>query len=325
MAKDGIQAQGAAGGRPAVPQQNGILVLRKPRGPSSAWCLGRIRRELGQSKIGHAGTLDPMAEGVLVVLLGQATKLSAFLMDADSRKVYSGSILLGVTTDTWDAEGRVLSRSPAEHITRAELDGAFASLRGVTEQDVPAFSAAKHEGRPLYALARKGVPVPVKKKTVTVFSVEAELVGPAHIRFRVVCTSGTYIRSLAHSLGNRLGCGAVLTELVREYSHPYPLSAAHSLEEVLREPEGFALKVTGMAGALPHWPRVPLGPEEAGLARQGRPLAHDPARLAEEYSAPGNRLLLLAPAGDPLALARIVHKDGALWWTVTRGLWNQEP
>ncbi|MDR2075759.1 MAG: tRNA pseudouridine(55) synthase TruB [Desulfovibrio sp.] len=320
-----MDAKKPRGGRPdghAVPQQNGVLVLRKPRGPSSGWCLGRIKQVLSQKKIGHAGTLDPMAEGVLIVLLGQATKISAFLMEKDSRKVYSGIIRLGVETDTWDAEGRILSQQAADHITRAEVDSAFAALAGLSEQEVPPYSAAKHEGKPLYALARKGVPVPVRRKTVLIFRAEAELVGPSRIRFRVTCSSGTYIRSLAHSLGKRLGCGAMLTELVREYSHPYPLSMAHSLEEVLCEPERFAQKVTGIAEALPHWPKIPLSWEEAGLVRQGRSLPHDPARLAEDACAPGGKLLLLAPSGLPLALA--VLTDGAARWAVMRGLWNQE-
>jgi tRNA pseudouridine55 synthase len=321
----GAERDGLTGeSRSAVPQQNGILVLRKPRGPSSGWCLGRIKRDLSQKKIGHAGTLDPMAEGVLVVLLGQATKLSGFLMDQDSHKVYSGAIQLGVDTDTWDAEGRVLSRQAADHITQEEVSSAFAALAGVSEQEVPPYSAAKHEGKPLYALARKGVPVPVRKKTVTIFREEAELVGPSHIRFRVTCSSGTYIRSLAHSLGKRLGCGAVLTELIREYSHPYPLSMAHSLEEVLCEPERFAQKVTGIAEALPHWPKIPLSREEEELARHGRFLAHDPARLAGIPFAPGVKLLLLAPSGAPLALARTVLMDGTARWAIMRGLWNQE-
>ena len=116
----------------------------------------------------------------------------------------------------------------------------------------------------------------------------------------------------------------MLEELVREYSHPYPLSMAHSLEEVLCEPERFAQKVTGIAEALPHWPKIPLRQEEAELVRQGRPLPHDPARLAGDAFAPGRKLLLLAPSGIPLALARTVLTDGAARWAVMRGLWNQE-
>jgi tRNA pseudouridine55 synthase len=264
----------------------------------------------------------PQQDGVLVVLLGQATKISGFLMAADSCKIYSGAIRLGVETDTWDAQGRVLSRQAADHISQAEVQSAFTALAGCSEQEVPPYSAAKHEGKPLYALARKGLPVPARKKAVRIFREEAELVGPSHIRFRVTCSSGTYIRSLAHSLGRRLGCGAMLTELVREYSHPYPLSMAHSLEEVLCEPERFAQKVTGIAEALPRWPKIPLSREEAELVRQGRPLPHDPARLAGDAFAPGAKLLLLDPAGVPLALA--VLADGADRWVVLRGLWNQE-
>ena len=311
--------------RYALPQEDGILVLRKPKGPSSAWCIARIKRGLGQKKIGHAGTLDPMAEGVLVVLLGQATKISGYLMDGDSRKVYSGVIRLGVVTDTWDAEGRILEEHPSDHIAQADVQREFAALLGTLDQEVPAYSAAKHQGKPLYALAREGKPVPVKTKTVTVFRGEAELVGPSRIHFRVTCSSGTYIRSLAHSLGNRLGCGASLEELVREYSHPFALDAAHSLEDVLREPEGFSRKVNSIAEALPGWPRLSLSKAEAAAVRNGKSLCYDAGRMDGLAFMPGTKAILLDQSGKPQALAQTSLTDGEPVWALIRGLWNQEP
>ena len=322
--------------RHAVSQQDGVLIVRKPKGPTSAWCITRIKHGLGQKKIGHAGTLDPMAEGVLVVLLGQATKISGYLMDEESHKVYSGVIRLGVVTDTWDAEGQILEEHPSDHITQADVEREFATLQGAGEQEVPAYSAAKHQGTPLYALARKGKPVPVKTKTVTIFRGEAELVGPSRIHFRVTCSSGTYIRSLAHSLGSRLGCGGMLEELVREYSHPFALSAAHSLEDVLRAPEGFSRKVTGIAEALPGWPSLSLNMAEAAAVRNGRPVAHTPDRMTSSGSeagaghapepafVPGTKAILRAPSGEPLALAQLTLLGGEPAWTLLRGLWNQE-
>ncbi len=306
-------------------QRNGVLVLHKPKGPTSAACIGKIKRVLGQKKIGHAGTLDPMAEGVLLVLLGQATKIAGWLTADESDKIYSGVIRLGVITDTWDTAGKVLEERPAGHITQADVAKAFASFMGVQEQEVPAYSAAKHQGKPLYALAREGKPVPVKTKTVTVTSGEAELVGLARIRFRVACSSGTYIRSLAHSLGNRLGCGAALEELIREYSRPFSLSDAHSLEDVLCDKEGFARKVKSIAEALPDLPKLLLTEQEEALVRNGIHLVY----AGPDPFTPGVRVLLCGQDGTPLALSETAlhtggEGSGRPVRRILRGLWNPE-
>ena len=152
-------------------QQHGILVLNKPKGLSSAQCLSRIKR-LGQKKIGHAGTLDPMATGVLIVMLGHATKLSNYLLEGGV-KTYGGTLRLGVTTDTWDAEGSIVSEMPlsAEDLAPGSaLEQAarkdIAAWLEVTEQPVPPYSAAKHQGQPLYKLARAGMEVPQKVKQI---------------------------------------------------------------------------------------------------------------------------------------------------------------
>jgi tRNA pseudouridine55 synthase len=305
---------------PSCPQQNGILVLNKPKGPSSAACLGAIKRRLGQKKIGHAGTLDPMASGVLLVLLGQATKLSGHLM-AGGEKKYAATVRLGQSTDTWDAEGTLLREADASFVTDAMVEDILASWIGDLPQEVPPYSAAKHEGKPLYALARKGVATPVKTRTVHISRVELEWVRLPHLHFRVSCGSGTYIRSLAHSLGIRLGCGAVLTELTREHSHPFSLAQAHNLDVVLEQTEGFTERVVPLTEALPSWPRVQLNPEQAALARNGATLpfqdlpGHAPAVA-------GEKAFLLEPEGAPLALAESVVEAGKSGWTVLRGLWN---
>ncbi len=321
--ESGVERPGRA--RHSVPQQDGVLILNKPKGPTSASCIARIKHGLSQKKIGHAGTLDPMAGGVLLVLLGQATKISGYLMGEDSHKVYSGVIRLGLVTDTWDAEGAILEENPVPALTDADAREAVREFLGTFEQEVPAYSAAKHQGKPLYKLARKGSPLPVKKKTVTVSRCEAELVGPERIWFRVTCSSGTYVRSLAHSLGTRLGCGAHLMELTREYSRPFALSQAHSLEEVLGEPEGFARKVHSIAEALPDWPKLSVTGDEAARVRSGGRLDYDPERMANLPCTPGFKVLMLDPAGTPLALAETAVSGGREVWALVRGLWNQEP
>ncbi len=302
------------------PQQDGVLALRKPKGPTSAACIAGIKRRLGQKKIGHAGTLDPMASGVLLVLLGQATKLSRHLM-ADGEKVYAGTVLLGRTTDTWDAEGTMTEERDASFVTADMIEREIAGMVGETVQEVPPYSAAKHEGKPLYALARKGMETPVKTKTVIVSRAEVEWVDLPRFRFRVVCSSGTYIRSLAHSLGMRLGCGAVLTELTREYSHPFGLADAHDLETVLGEPERFAGRVASIAEALRGWPLLRLDAVRAARVRNGMRTPHEAALLEEDFT-PGMSVLMVDDDGAPVALAQSAIDDGKPVWTVIRGLWT---
>jgi len=305
---------------PQLPQTHGVLVLHKPSGPSSAHCLTAIKR-MGQKKIGHAGTLDPMAAGVLLVLLGHATKISRYLME-DGAKIYSGCLRLGRITDTWDAEGEVLEEKTWEHISEKDLLSGIQSWQGRLAQSVPPFSAAKHQGQPLYKLARAGKFVPFKVKDVTISHAELLAMELPYVRFRVVCSSGTYIRSLAHSLGMRLGCGAVLTELTREYSHPFGLDAACSLDALRAEPERLFEWVLPVARALPRWRILELSAEECARTRNGAYLVHDARRTAEPPFQPGDRALLQDPDKNPLALAEACFVDDVPVWSVLRGLWH---
>ncbi len=333
---------------PQLPQAHGILVLHKPKGPTSARCLSLLKR-MGQKKIGHAGTLDPMAEGVLLVLLGHATKISGHLL-TDGNKIYSGTVQLGQQTDTWDAEGQVVAESAWEHIDEPTLHAAFNAWLGVSEQTVPPYSAAKHQGQPLYKLARAGKETPVKKKLVEISQMEVLDVRLPFARFRVECSSGTYIRSLAHSLGMRLGCGAVLTELTREYSHPCGLDQAHTLEALMAEPWRLQEWIMPITRALPHWPVVKLTAIEEEKLKNGTPLPYrqgehqediqglkqenTPAALEQD----AEKAILLSSTGTPLALAekKLLTKapskgKGSSYtdaaepmWTVLRGLWTPD-
>lgn len=296
-----------------LPQQHGVLVLDKPKGPTSAKCLSAIKR-LGQKKIGHAGTLDPMATGVLVVLLGEATKLAGYVMDGE--KTYLGTLRLGETTDTYDAEGTVTATAPWEQVTAEALTEAIEAWRGESRQEVPPYSAAKHQGRPLYELARKGLAAPVKEKDISVFDAQLVSCDLPSATFRVRVSAGVYIRSLVHSLGTRLGCGAVLTALTREASSPFTLEGASGLDELLAAPETLPGRVIPLAASLPDWPVVALGAAEAVLVGQGRRVP------VTGPHAPGTRALLANDTGRPLALAEAMAEDGGLRWAILRGLFG---
>lgn len=299
-------------------QLDGVLILNKPKGPTSAHCLNTIKRTLGQKKIGHAGTLDPMATGVLVVLLGQGTKLASYLtMD---RKTYRGTLILGQTTDTYDVQGQIISQAPWNHLSETEIQAAIAKWHGVLSQEIPPVSAAKHQGKPLYWLHRTGREVPIKTKEVTIFKKQILSLDLPNITFRVTCSAGTYIRSLAHSLGQRLGCGAVLSELEREESDPFTLEQAHDLETVLASQDQLASLVLSLAQALPHWPKLELSDQTAELVRNGTWL---PTALFPNYPAqPGDRALMLTTTRVPLALAEAKMRDQVLCWSILRGLWT---
>ncbi|BCS86798.1 tRNA pseudouridine(55) synthase TruB [Pseudodesulfovibrio sediminis] len=302
-------------------QRDGLLILNKPSGPTSAACLNDIKHQLKQFKIGHGGTLDPMAEGVLLVLLGHGTKLAPYL--SGGTKTYRGTFRLGITTDTLDIQGEVVKESDvsasAEDVKRAIL-----YWKELTEQEVPAYSAAKHEGKPLYALAREGKETPVKIKPIVISHVEVLDVQMPEAAFRVSCSAGTYIRSLVHSLGTRIGCGATLTSLVRESSEPFGLDQALDLMDVLENPESFPERVIPLADTLPHWPRFTLTEPLSGLVKNGAwlPVVDQPGELlAGEL---GDQAMLLDPEGTPLALVEAKLQNGTPKWAILRGLWNQD-
>jgi tRNA pseudouridine55 synthase len=290
-----------------------VLVLNKPTGPTSTRCLTAIKR-LGQKKIGHAGTLDPLAAGVLVVLLGEATKIAPYVMEGE--KTYLGELLLGQTTDTYDSQGTVTAQAPYDHVSPEELAAAITSWTELTSQEVPPYSAAKHQGRPLYELARKGLAAPVKVKNISVFDARAELVDPPSATFRVRVSAGVYIRSLVHSLGTRLGCGAIMTALTREESRPFALTQAHSLDAILADPQSLPGRIIPLEKALPHWPTVTLGRQAADDVRRG-------IRVPVAGDCPdGSNALLVDEARLPLALARAETMDGRLRWAILRGLFG---
>jgi tRNA pseudouridine55 synthase len=244
-----------------------ILVVDKPVGPTSFAVLKRVRRALMRAgsgharsfKIGHGGTLDPMASGVLPVCVGEGTKVIPFLLDAD--KEYLAAVKFGVETDTLDATGQVLSEKPVGDLDAARVEAALAGFRGEIEQVPPMFSALKHHGQPLYRYARAGQTIARPPRHVNVHElVLLAFESPDRARLRIRCSKGTYIRSLAADLGSRLGVGAHLIELRRTASGPFALAQALSLDAIEAcVEEGRALPFVSLREALAQLPAVTIG------------------------------------------------------------------
>ncbi|MFH1002837.1 MAG: tRNA pseudouridine(55) synthase TruB [Chloroflexota bacterium] len=250
---------------------DGILNINKPPGLTSFDVVARLRRLTGERRVGHAGTLDPAASGVLPVCLGRATRIVEFLMD--EAKAYRAEVVLGVVTDTYDATGRVVGRGDPAGITREEVAATLSAFCGVIAQTPPMYSAVKHQGQPLYRLARAGVTVARASRPVQVHRLELVAWQPPVFTLEVECGRGTYIRSLAHDLGQRLGCGASLHSLVRRCCGSFDIDDAVSLprfEEACRYGYWERL-VYPVDVVLRHWATLVVGPANAENIRQGRP------------------------------------------------------
>ncbi|MDR0858211.1 MAG: tRNA pseudouridine(55) synthase TruB [Oscillospiraceae bacterium] len=208
----------------------GILLVDKPQTWTSHDVVAKLRGVLRTKRIGHAGTLDPLATGVLVVMVGRATKQAQFLEAND--KSYTAGIQLGITSNTYDITGE-LSEPQAVHVTREQLEAALADFRGEISQIPPIFSAIKVAGKPLYKYARKGEEVELKPRTITIHRLELKEFDGTNAILEIDCSKGTYIRSLAHDIGAKLGCGGLMSSLIRTRSGIYSLADCHSLEEII--------------------------------------------------------------------------------------------
>ena len=211
---------------------DGALLIDKPAGPTSHDVVDFIRRQFGIKKVGHCGTLDPNATGLLIIVLGRGTKLSEKLMSDD--KVYEGTMKFGVTTNSYDAEGEMLETRPVPPLTVEPLNELASTFVGDLMQMPPMVSAIKKDGVPLYKLARQGIEVEREPRLVHLYSFRFTDYREPLGAFRVACTKGTYVRSLAHDLGQKIGCGAHLATLRRTASGKFDVADAKPLDEVLR-------------------------------------------------------------------------------------------
>ena len=210
---------------------DGILLVDKPSEWTSHDVVAKIRNHFKFSKVGHGGTLDPLATGLLVLLIGKGTKLSDRIMGGD--KTYEGTMHLGITTDSQDADGEILEEKDASQITREQIDAAIPNYLGDIEQIPPMVSAIKKNGVPLYKMARKGQVIERDPRKIHIYEYKILGFDNPLISFRVKSTKGTYVRTLAHDLGNDLGVGASLDSLRRTESGSLNVENAHSLEEIL--------------------------------------------------------------------------------------------
>lgn len=215
---------------------DGILIVNKPRGITSFQVVRLVRKLTKLKKVGHGGTLDPLAEGVLPILLGRATKKADFFLDGD--KGYVAEMILGITTDTFDSDGKITSENlpvNKEQISIGRIVDVFNMFTGEILQVPPMYSAKHHKGQRLYKLARMGKTVERKPKKINIRKIELidyHADNPPKVSFAVYCSKGTYIRSLVSDMGQELGCGAHLGTLIRTYSHPFVISQALSIETV---------------------------------------------------------------------------------------------
>lgn len=295
-----------------APQRSGVLVVDKAAGVTSFDVVGRVRKRLGVKRAGHAGTLDPDATGVLPVLLGEATKLMAYLADHD--KEYRALVRFGVRTDTQDMSGRVLDETPVTGLTVASVAAAARPFVGRIKQTPPMFSALHHEGRRLYELAREGVEVPREPREVVVRVLEVETVDGATASLRVVCGKGTYVRTLAADLGDVLGVGAAVERLTRLRVGPFSLADAVTWRELDdAPPAALRDRIAPPEAALAAWSAVTLDAARTEAFRHGQAVdaGGASAGLVRVHDAEHAFIGVGAVDGDPVRLRpiRILHAD----------------
>jgi tRNA pseudouridine55 synthase len=292
---------------------DGILNINKPWGKTSFSIVSLVKRLSGEKRVGHAGTLDPAATGVLPVCLGQGTRVVEYLVD--SPKNYRAEIELGVATDSHDATGTIISRGDPSKVTKKKLLSALDSFRGLIEQTPPMYSAVKHEGKPLYELARAGIKVARKSRKRWIYRLELLDWQSPIVTIEVECGKGTYIRSLADDLGKLLGCGASLKSLARLRCGLFTIEEAITIPQL---EEGFRHGYWGrflypIDSVLSGWGAVVVDDAAAEAIKNGRPPALEGAELPDSVA--GNR-------------CRVYTRDGAflamLCFDAEKGQWQPE-
>ncbi len=279
---------------------NGVVVVNKPGGCTSHDVVAKLRKIYGTKRVGHIGTLDPLATGVLVVCLGQATRIVEYL--AADRKEYVAGVAFGVTTDSEDATGRVQTETDATALTEQAVLDVLPRFRGPIQQTPPMVSAVHHEGRRLYELAREGVEVERKPRSVEIHRLEMTNFQPgrrAKATLRVECSTGTYIRTLAANIGAALGVGGIMESLLRTRVGPFTIDETFTLEQLAERCDARTLAETlqSIPAALADWPRAILDEAEVERIRRGQAVGAQSERE-------GATVLLLDLSGHAVGLAR---------------------
>lgn len=281
---------------------DGVLIIDKPQGPTSHDVVSKVRRALKIKKVGHTGTLDPMATGVLPLVLGRGTKLARYLTGGD--KGYLATFRLGLTTRTLDAEGEPLQERPVD-VTEEQVREVVASFAGDIKQVPPMYSAKKIDGKKLYELARKGIEVVREAKMVRISHIRVLDVTLPDVTLEVVCSAGTYVRVLAQDVGDKLGCGAHLKALRRTLAGPFKIEEAVSLEAIVEDPSLAQPHILPLERALEALPRIEVPPDIARLVTSGYQLSVADLRTLDTPTFVEDQPLALAlDGGGVIAVAR---------------------
>jgi tRNA pseudouridine55 synthase len=285
-----------------VSEVNGVLLVDKPEGLSSAEVVRVVKKALAAGKVGHLGTLDPLASGLLPLCIGSGTKIAQFLMAG--RKAYSGTIRLGVETDTLDATGAVTRTAPVPPCGPALLRDLEQRFSGEYWQTPPMYSALKRNGVPLYKLARRGLVIEREPRKVVIDGLTLVPEGDDTLGFALACSKGTYIRSLAADLGAALGCGAHVLTLRRTAFGPFTVSEAVPLRLLANQLACGTLPLLSLSQALRHYRAVPVSVQAARLLRRGQ---QEPLRQLPNTELEPETVQLVSPEGELIALAGRRH------------------
>lgn len=290
---------------------DGILNLNKPRGLASFAVVKRVKQLTGVKRVGHAGTLDPIAEGVLPVCLGRATRVVEYLIDQP--KTYLTTVRLGVTTDTQDSEGTVVATAGLDNLTTERIEATLPRFVGEIRQLPPMYSALKHQGRPLYRYARAGREAPRQERAVRVHRLALRRFDPPLLELELECGRGAYVRTLVHDLGQALGCGAHMTALTRLRSGPFWLEDATDLESFEAAVEAGTWEELLFAPdlVLESWPAALLAQPHSRDVRQGRLVALRPVREELANLPPETPCRAYSDEGEFLAVLR--HVGAGRW------------
>ncbi len=292
----------------------GIIILNKPVGVSSHRCVGMVRKALNMKKVGHTGTLDPEASGVLPILAGPATRASDFLTMEDKR--YRATILLGTKTDTLDMAGEVIEKNPV-NVTEEEIRNVIGGFVGNIQQVPPMYSAIQVNGQRLYNLARQGIEVERKARDITIFSIDIEKINLPYVKIAVHCSKGTYIRTLASDIGDKLGCGGCISELERTASGPFTLENAITPEElaVLAENGEAKKALLPLDSFFEGYEAIYLDKKRADRVKNGVPIYYKEKTQGEMYR-------VYDENGTFIALSKADTEDGRECLKLIKGFYR---
>ncbi|KPJ97971.1 MAG: hypothetical protein AMK71_12165, partial [Nitrospira bacterium SG8_35_4] len=278
-----------------------IINLNKPRDITSHDAVSQVKRILKAKKVGHAGTLDPLATGVLIICVNRATRLASYFSDQD--KEYRAVMKLGETTDTQDAYGTVIEKKYPLDIDEENIKNALLSLKGTILQNPPMFSALKHKGTPLYKLARKGIEVERRAREITIREIELLDIDLPFVTFMTVCSKGTYIRTICDDVGKKLGTGAHLFQLERTAVGDFHISNSATIEELDADKEKIALKgIYSMDEALAWMPEVKINASLVGSVKNGAPLRVDQCNISSHDLQSAKGIRIKSPENKLLAV-----------------------